>query len=97
MSTISAIPEARPEPKSGKPLLEVKDLEQRFPVSRGLFRAPTEFVHAVDGRWEPFGDPMEAAIDVMARRLGLDTDDDRAGTSISTAERDSAGSRRYGW
>ena len=49
MTTVSAIPEARPEPKSGKPLLEVKDLEQRFPVSRGLFRAPTEFVHAVDG------------------------------------------------
>jgi len=31
------------------PLLEIKDLKQHFPVSRGLFRAPTEFVHAVDG------------------------------------------------
>ncbi len=38
-----------PRPTSGKPLLEVRDLEQRFPISRGLLRAPTEFVHAVDG------------------------------------------------
>ena len=32
-----------------RPLLEVRDLEMRFPISRGLFRAPTDFVHAVDG------------------------------------------------
>ena len=32
-----------------QPLLEIRDLEMKFPVSRGLFRAPTEFVHAVDG------------------------------------------------
>ena len=37
-------------PRSGRmPLVEVKDLEMRFPISRGLFRAPTDFVHAVDG------------------------------------------------
>src|SRR5688572_15842478 len=34
---------------NGIPLLEVKDLQQKFPISRGLFRAPTDFVHAVDG------------------------------------------------
>jgi peptide/nickel transport system ATP-binding protein len=33
----------------GAPLLEVHDLEMRFPISRGMFRAPTDFVHAVDG------------------------------------------------
>ena len=33
----------------GRPLMEIRDLEQRFPISRGLFRAPNEFVHAVDG------------------------------------------------
>jgi oligopeptide/dipeptide ABC transporter ATP-binding protein len=49
MTAISAIPEGHEAPKSGKPLLEVRDLQQRFPISRGLFRAPTEFVHAVDG------------------------------------------------
>jgi peptide/nickel transport system ATP-binding protein len=32
-----------------QPLLQIRDLEMKFPVSRGLFRAPTEFVHAVDG------------------------------------------------
>jgi oligopeptide/dipeptide ABC transporter ATP-binding protein len=40
-----------PPQRSGwdrKPLLEVRDLEMRFPISRGLFRAPTDFVHAVD-------------------------------------------------
>jgi len=33
----------------GAPLLEVRDLEMRFPISRGMFRAPVDFVHAVDG------------------------------------------------
>jgi oligopeptide/dipeptide ABC transporter ATP-binding protein len=36
-------------PTRTKPLLEIRDLEKRFPISRGMFRAPTEFVHAVDG------------------------------------------------
>jgi peptide/nickel transport system ATP-binding protein len=42
--------EARPGTSAtGQPLLQIRDLEMKFPVSRGLFRAPTEFVHAVDG------------------------------------------------
>ena len=32
-----------------EPLLKVEDLTKLFPVGRGLFRKPTEFVHAVDG------------------------------------------------
>jgi oligopeptide/dipeptide ABC transporter ATP-binding protein len=32
-----------------KPLLQVRDLEQRFPISRGMFRSPNQFIHAVDG------------------------------------------------
>ncbi|MGH2358259.1 MAG: ABC transporter ATP-binding protein [Candidatus Limnocylindria bacterium] len=40
---------ARAAGSNGQPLLEIRDLEMRFPISRGLFRAPTEFVHAVDG------------------------------------------------
>ncbi|HEX6300641.1 MAG TPA: ABC transporter ATP-binding protein [Acidimicrobiia bacterium] len=32
-----------------KPLVEVTDLKKLFPISRGMFRAPNEFVHAVDG------------------------------------------------
>jgi peptide/nickel transport system ATP-binding protein len=34
---------------NGQPLLEIRDLEMKFPISRGLFRSPTDFVHAVDG------------------------------------------------
>ncbi|MFP3915240.1 MAG: ABC transporter ATP-binding protein [Actinomycetota bacterium] len=36
-------------PPRTKPLLEIRELEKHFPISRGLFRRPTEFVHAVDG------------------------------------------------
>jgi len=32
-----------------EPLLQIRDLEKQFPISRGMFRTPTEFVHAVDG------------------------------------------------
>lgn len=38
-----------PAPVKTKPLVEVTDLKKLFPISRGMFRAPTEFVHAVDG------------------------------------------------
>jgi oligopeptide transport system ATP-binding protein len=31
------------------PLVQVERLTKKFPVERGLFRRPTEFVHAVDG------------------------------------------------
>jgi len=40
---------AEPRSNSAAPLLEVRDLEMKFPISRGMFRAPTDFVHAVDG------------------------------------------------
>ncbi|MCA1587378.1 MAG: ABC transporter ATP-binding protein [Chloroflexi bacterium] len=32
-----------------KPLVEVRDLQMKFPISRGMFRTANEFVHAVDG------------------------------------------------
>jgi len=42
-----------PEPGSGGPLLEVRELFARYPVRRGILgalrRAPRKFVHAVDG------------------------------------------------
>ncbi len=38
-----------PPPRTGEPLVEIRDLEMHFPISKGLFRAPTDFVHAVDG------------------------------------------------
>ncbi|MGH8958396.1 MAG: ABC transporter ATP-binding protein [Acidimicrobiia bacterium] len=32
-----------------EPLIRVNELSKLFPISRGLFRKPTEFIHAVDG------------------------------------------------
>ena len=40
-------------------------------------RCSTGYTVLVDGRWRPHGDPMEAALDACARRLGIDTDADR--------------------
>jgi magnesium-transporting ATPase (P-type) len=41
-------------------------------------RCSTGYVRQVEGTWQPHGDPMEAALDALARRLGVDTDADRA-------------------
>jgi magnesium-transporting ATPase (P-type) len=40
-------------------------------------RSSSGRARAADGVWVAQGDPMEAAIDVFARRLGIDTDGDR--------------------
>ena len=40
-------------------------------------RCSTGYAQEVDGRWQAHGDPMEAALDTFARRLGIDTDSDR--------------------
>ncbi|MBC7292310.1 MAG: cation-transporting P-type ATPase [Actinotalea sp.] len=40
-------------------------------------RCSTGYAHEVGGVWRAHGDPMEAALDVLARRLGVDTDADR--------------------
>ncbi|HEX9762805.1 MAG TPA: ATP-binding cassette domain-containing protein, partial [Acidimicrobiia bacterium] len=34
---------------NGKVRVRVENLEKRFPISKGLFRKTTDFVHAVDG------------------------------------------------
>ena len=34
---------------NGKTRVKVENLKKLFPISKGLFRAPTDFVHAVDG------------------------------------------------
>ncbi|GGI45309.1 magnesium-transporting ATPase (P-type) [Agromyces flavus] len=40
-------------------------------------RCSTGYAELVDGRWRAHGDPMEAALDAFARRMGVDTDADR--------------------
>ena len=42
-------PAPAPTARAITPLIQVRDLEKRFPISRGMFRTATEFVHAVDG------------------------------------------------
>ncbi len=32
-----------------EPVLKVDNLQKLFPISKGMFRKPTDFVHAVDG------------------------------------------------
>jgi calcium-translocating P-type ATPase len=41
-------------------------------------RCSTGYAQEVEGEWQPHGDPMEAALDTFARRLGIDTDLDRS-------------------
>ncbi|WP_401000351.1 cation-translocating P-type ATPase [Agromyces sp. GXQ0307] len=43
-------------------------------------RCSTGYAEEVAGTWHPHGDPMEAAFDALARRLGIDTDADRHAT-----------------
>ena len=40
-------------------------------------RCSTGYAEQVDGQWRAHGDPMEAALDTFARRLGVDTVEDR--------------------
>lgn len=40
-------------------------------------RCSTGYAEEIDGQWRAHGDPMEAALDTLARRLGVDTTEDR--------------------
>jgi magnesium-transporting ATPase (P-type) len=40
-------------------------------------RCSTGYTVQAEGEWKAHGDPMEAALDAFARRLGIDTDTDR--------------------
>ena len=42
-------------------------------LARGGARCSTGYASRQDGEWRAHGDPMEAALDVFARRLGVDT------------------------
>lgn len=51
-------------------------------IARTAARCSNGYVHREDGVWRAHGDPMEAAIDALARRTGVDTDSDRAADHI---------------
>jgi magnesium-transporting ATPase (P-type) len=55
---------------------------ERLALAAG--RCSSGYVHEVEGEWRAHGDPMEAALDVFARRVGIDTDHDRANHSAHT-------------
>lgn len=46
-------------------------------LARAAARCSTGAVREADGRWEPVGDPMEAALVALAHRVGLDPEADR--------------------
>jgi magnesium-transporting ATPase (P-type) len=46
-------------------------------LARAAVRCSTGHVQETEGGWRAQGDPMEAAIDVFARRLGFDTEAER--------------------
>jgi magnesium-transporting ATPase (P-type) len=51
-------------------------------LARAGTRCSNGYSFEVDGVWQAHGDPMEAAIDVFARRLGIDTDAERSNLSV---------------
>jgi len=58
------------------------DLER---LALAAVRCSAGYTYQADGEWRPHGDPMEAALDVFARRLGIDTESDR--TAMTTVVR----------
>jgi magnesium-transporting ATPase (P-type) len=46
-------------------------------LARAAARCSAGHLQAVNGAWRAHGDPMEVALDVFARRIGIDTDEDR--------------------
>jgi len=47
-------------------------------------RCSVGYAFRADGEWRAHGDPTEVALDVFARRLGVDTDGDRDGHPVGT-------------
>jgi magnesium-transporting ATPase (P-type) len=47
-------------------------------LGRAGARCSVGYTYLAEGEWRAHGDPMEVALDVFARRLGTDTDVDRA-------------------
>nr|WP_275588461.1 cation-transporting P-type ATPase [Microlunatus panaciterrae] len=47
-------------------------------LALAAMRCSTGYAQRVGGEWRAHGDPMEAALDAFARRLGIDTDGDRS-------------------
>ena len=51
-------------------------------LARAAVACSDGYAFTSDGVWRVHGDPMEAAFDVFARRMGIDTDEARAGLVV---------------
>jgi magnesium-transporting ATPase (P-type) len=65
------------EPEADLTWSEGADRSAAMELALAAIRCSTGYAEQVSGEWRPHGDPMEAALDAFARRLGVDTDDDR--------------------
>ncbi len=52
-------------------------------LALAAMRCSTGYAQQVAGEWQAHGDPMEAALDAFARRLGIDTAEDRRGHPVA--------------
>jgi calcium-translocating P-type ATPase len=70
-----------------EPTGSVEAGEESLPLLRSLARAAvrcsTGRVAQAEGRWIARGDPMEAALDVFARRLGIDVEADEVSVPVT--------------
>lgn len=66
------------EPRADVLLSTPEDRSAVEELAAAAVRCSDGYAQQIDGAWRPHGDPMEAALDVFARRLGLDTDGLRA-------------------
>ena len=71
------VDEAGYEPGAAVVLSSAAAREDLMRLARAGARCSSGYVVRVEGDWRPRGDPMEAALDAFARRLGVDTDRDR--------------------
>ena len=64
------------EPTGTTDITDLAFLEDLREVARVAARCSSGRVVEKDGTWVPLGDPMEAALDVLARRTGVDAERD---------------------
>lgn len=70
----------RPSAGEGATAASVDPGDDARALALAAVRCSTGYAEHVGGVWRAHGDPMEAAIDALARRLDVDTDADRRST-----------------
>ncbi|HWS58127.1 MAG TPA: cation-transporting P-type ATPase, partial [Actinotalea sp.] len=73
------------EPQATVELLDPYAQSALERLARSAARCSRGYAEPHEGRWRAHGDPMEAALDTFARRLGLDTDGPRVRSAADVA------------